>query len=411
MRVAILTVGDEILLGQILDTNSHFLAQELAKIGAETVEMRSIQDTRPEILRAISDSLSRADVVVMTGGLGPTKDDITKAALAEFFQMALKQNPQVYRWLEEMFADTPERFNAYNRTQAILPDGCVPLQNLKGTACGMWFEKEGKVLVALPGVPFEAEHIFLKEVLPRLKEKFHARLLSYKSLTVFDIPEAELAMRLASFERSLPSGIALAYLPSVGFIRLRLTNKQPAVAVFEESFNRLCQELVDLKFSLGEESGVSSWIQRLKASRVTVACAESCTGGNISHLITGIPGVSEFFMGGVVAYSNEVKKSVLKVEAADLEQFGAVSESVSLQMAHGVRSLTGAEWAVSTTGIAGPEGGTTQKPVGTVWIAVVGPAFSRAWKFLFSRTRERNIGRASITALKLLVESIESAKS
>ena len=411
MKAAIITIGDEILLGQILDTNSQFIARELTKLGAETVEMRSVGDTRGEILSALESTLKIADTVILTGGLGPTKDDITKNALAEFFHTTLIHNKQAQQWLDELFAANPARMNALNKTQALLPASCAPLHNAKGTACGMWFEHEGKIVVSLPGVPFETEYLIPQEVLPRLKQKFPHLQLSYQVVTVYDIPESDLAMRLDNFERALPAGIKLAYLPSAGFVRLRLTASGPAVEKLNEITAQLKTALNGLSFTQGEEKPEDFCAKQLKTLNRTVACAESCTGGNIAHLITSVPGASSYFLGGVVSYANEVKINVLGVNKNDLEKFGAVSEPVALQMAQGVRRVTGAEYAVSTTGVAGPDGGTPQNPVGTVWIAVAGPNGTTAQKFLFSHTRERNIGKASVTALRLLVRTIEKDRA
>ena len=408
MKAAIITIGDEILLGQILDTNSQFIARELTKLGAETVEMRSVGDSRVEILNALENALKIADTVIITGGLGPTKDDITKNALAEFFHTTLEFNPQVYKWLEELFAANPARLNAYNKTQALLPATCTPLKNLKGSACGMWFEYEGKIVVSLPGVPFETEYLLPAEVLPRLKEKFTDLQLAYQIFTVYNIPEAELAMHLSAFEQALADDIKLAYLPSPGFVRLRLTAKGPSVEKLPVWTDRLKQALSGLSFTQGEQAPEQFCAQRLKTLGKTIACAESCTGGNIAHLITSVPGASAYFLGGVVAYANEVKTNVLGVNWEDLQKHGAVSETVAMQMAQGARRVTGAEYAVSTTGIAGPDGGTPEKPVGTVWIAVAGPSGAEAKKFLFSRTRERTIGKASITALEMLVKAVQN---
>ena len=408
MRAVILTIGDEILLGQILDTNSRYMARELAALGAQTVEMRSVADEKDAIWHAVDEALRRADAVFVTGGLGPTKDDLTKKVLADYFGTELALNAEVYAWLEEMFASNPQRFNDYNKSQAWLPKVCVPLRNLKGTASGMWFEKDGKVLVSLPGVPFETEYLFPAEVLPRLKEKFHNLLLRYRMVTVYDIPEAALAMKLAEFEKTLSKNLSLAYLPSVGFVRLRLTAKDEAVEQLDARFEDLLKALSGLSYE--EQQGQSTEeeiARRLRQTGQTVACAESCTGGNIAHLITSVPGASAYFLGGIVAYSNDVKKRILGVHADDLEKYGAVSEPVALQMAQGALRATGAQWAVSTTGVAGPDGGTPEKPVGTVWIGVAGPNGAKAQKFVFSRTRERNIGRASVKALQLLLAEME----
>lgn len=411
MKAVIITIGDEILLGQILDTNSQFIARELTKLGAQTVEMRSVGDTRDEILSALTDTLKIADTVIITGGLGPTKDDITKSALAQFFHTTLEFNEQANAWLNELFAANPARLNAYNKTQAFLPASCTPLHNVKGTACGMWFEENGKIVVSLPGVPFETEYLLPVEVLPRLKQKFPQLQLSYEVLTVYDIPESDLAMRLDTFERALPEGMKLAYLPSAGFVRLRLTAVGNAVKQLEPTTAKLRAALAGLSFSLGEETPEDFCAKQLKQFGKTVACAESCTGGNIAHLITSVPGASSYFLGGIVSYANDVKVNMLGVNKTDLDTFGAVSEQVAVQMAIGARRITGAEYAVSTTGVAGPDGGTPQKPVGTVWIAVAGPNGVKAQKFLFSHTRERNIGKASVTALRLLVQTIQADRT
>ncbi len=408
MKAVIVTIGDELLLGQILDTNSRFMARELTKLGAETVEIRSVADERNAIVRAINDAFLRADVVLMTGGLGPTKDDLTKKVLAEYFDCPLVQNDEVYHWLEEMFADIPSRMNKYNISQALLPSKCTPLRNRKGTASGMWFEHKKKVLVSLPGVPFEAEYLMHQEVLPRLKEKFTDLFLRFKMVTVFDVPESEIALKLADFETTLPEGIALAYLPSEGYVRLRITAKGACVEQLEKYYENLLNALQGLPYQPSTEGDSrEDLLRRLKNAHVTVASAESCTGGNIAHMITAVPGASSYFLGGIVAYSNEVKKNILGVKSADLEQYGAVSEQVARQMAEGARRVLGAQYAVSTTGIAGPDGGTPDKPVGTVWVAVAGPHGTVAEKLLISHTRERNIGRGTVHAIQLLLTQIE----
>ena len=410
MRAVIITIGDEILLGQILDTNSRFIARQLTNIGAEAVEMRSVPDERNAIVRAINSAFLRADVVLMTGGLGPTKDDITKKTLAEYFDTPLVHNEQAYKWLEEIFAAHPERMNTYNKSQAILPQACVPLHNAKGTASGMWFEKRKKVLVSLPGVPFETEYL-MQEVIARFKEKYTDLLLRYKVVTVYEITESELAERLAAFEETLPENTGLAYLPSPEYVRLRLTAKGNAAEGLKDVFDKLLGELDGLKYEVDRgETPNEEMARRFRAAGVTIACAESCTGGNIAHIITSIAGSSAYFLGGIVAYSNEVKKSVLGVHAQDLEKYGAVSETVALQMAQGARRLTGADYAVSTTGIAGPDGGTPEKPVGTIWMAVAGPQGAKAKKVVISHTRERNIGRGSFFALQMLLDTVEQDK-
>ncbi len=409
MKAAVITIGDEILLGQITDTNSRYIARELALLGIETLAMHTVADAREEILNALKAALSRADLVFLTGGLGPTKDDLTKKTLADFFDMPLVFNPQVYSWLEEMILPRRGKLNEYNKTQALLPQGCKVLRNLRGTASGMWFEKDGKITVSLPGVPFEMEYLMQAEVLPLLKQKCGASLLQYNLLHVYNIPEAELALRLRPFEEQLPPGVGLAYLPSEDEVKLRLTAKGGALKDLQSQTEILKEHLQGLRFTQGEKpSNVEEVARLFTQNGLTLATAESCTGGNIARLITGLAGASDYFLGGIVSYSNQVKKDVLGVSAADLEKYGAVSQPVALQMAQGARKVTGADWAVSTTGIAGPGGGSPQKPVGTVWIAVAGPADSFAEKFVFSSVRERNIGKASAKALEMLCDAVRA---
>lgn len=409
MKAFIITIGDEILLGQITDTNSRYAAAALVRRGIDIIEMQSISDDPQAITHAVQRALAKADIVLVTGGLGPTKDDLTKKTLAAYFGSELVFNEQAYRWVEQVLAHYPRaNMNAYNKNQALLPSNCIALHNKKGTASGMWFEREGKILVSLPGVPFEMEQILTDEVLPRLEKYLAGDLVRYYMLTVFDVPESELAMQLQTYEEQLPKGLKLAYLPAAGFVRLRLTAKgNTGVVQLDHQYEQLKAALSGLQVAEETERPENYFAQEIARLGITVATAESCTGGNIAHLITQVPGASAYFLGGVVSYANEVKVNVLGVSADDLKQYGAVSEPVALQMAQGVRRITGADWAVSTTGVAGPDGGTKEKPVGTVWIAVAGPraAFSR--QFHFASTRERNIGKASFKALELLVQTAQ----
>ena len=356
MKAFIITIGDEILLGQILDTNSRFMSSALAGIGVETLKMVSVSDKKEEIKKALEEGVSSSDLILVSGGLGPTKDDITKGVLAEFFGSQLVFNEEVYGWVREYFRGKTSAMNEYNKSQAYLPSACIPIKNEKGTACAMWFERGGKVLVSMPGVPFELENLISSVILPRIKRTFKCSELAYKMLGVYDKPEAELAMVLSAFEDALPSGISLAYLPSPGYIRLRLTAKGAGLAKLDDCFEKLKQSLGGLKYAVIKSGDNSELLERL--SKIgTVAAAESCTGGNISAMITVRPGASAYYLGGVTAYSNEVKISALGVKREALEKYGAVSKEVALQMAEGVRRLTGADWGVSTTGIAGPSGG------------------------------------------------------
>lgn len=408
MKAIIITIGDEILLGQILDTNSQYIAKNLTNIGVEVIEMLSIPDLRDEIYETVGYAMERAELVIVTGGLGPTKDDVTKKVLAEYFGASLVMNPEAYAWLEELLQNKCMRMNEYNESQALLPDNCGLLHNYKGTACGMWFERNGKSLISLPGVPFEMTHLMETAVMPRLKEKHKGLQLEYRMLKVYDIPESELAIRLCSWEEALTEGLALAYLPSPGIIKLRITAKGNAVNRLDRCYESLKEALRGLRFTEGEENSLELQLgELLRKNGHTVATAESCTGGYIAHLMTAVAGSSDYFKGSVVAYSNDVKERVLGVKSEDIEIEGAVSETVVKQMAAGVRQLMQTDYAVSTSGIAGPAGGTPRNPVGTVWIGVATPKKTFAQKFTFSFNRERNISKTAMKAIELLIDEID----
>lgn len=406
MKAIIITIGDEILMGQILDTNSQYIARKLTQIGMEITEILSIPDKRDEIYETVEYAMEEADLILVTGGLGPTKDDVTKKVLAEYFGSHLVMNPQVLEWLEEMLKGRGLSMNEGNRSQALLPDNCRILRNLKGTASGMWFEKGWKSLISLPGVPFEMEYLMDAYVIPDLKAKYPHLQLEYRMLKVYDIPESQLAQHLKKWEDGLNDGLALAYLPSPGLVKLRLTAKGEGVNLLEKVYESLKRELKGLKYTEGEDSIEKQLGELLREKGATVATAESCTGGYIAHLITSVAGSSDYFKGSVVAYANPVKESVLRVDSKDLERNGAVSEAVVLQMAEGVRKVMGVDYAISTSGIAGPAGGTAEKPVGTVWIGIATPKKSYARLFVFSYTRERNIAKAASKALEMLIEEI-----
>lgn len=406
MKAIIITIGDEILMGQILDTNSRYMARQLTDIGVEVTEILSIPDRRDEIYNTVEYAMEEADLILVTGGLGPTKDDVTKKVLAEYFGSRLVLNNQVLGWLENMLKGRGLVMNEENRSQALLPDNCRILRNLKGTASGMWFEKGWKSLISLPGVPFEMEHLMDTCVIPELKQKYPHLQLKYRMLKVYDVPESQLAHRLREWEENLREGLKLAYLPAPGLVKLRITAKGEEVALLEETYESLKRELAGLKVVEGEDTIEKQLGALLRKKAVTLAVAESCTGGYIAHLITSVAGSSDYFKGGVVSYANEVKVGVLGVDPELLAREGAVSEPVVLQMAEGVRKITGADYAVATSGVAGPGGGTPEKPVGTVWIAVAAPQKSYARLFTFSFTRERNIAKAAAKALEMLMEEV-----
>lgn len=407
MQSVIITIGDEILLGQILDTNSRYMADSLANIGVEVIEMLTVADRPDEIEQAVDQAIKKAGIVLVTGGLGPTKDDVTKKVLAAYFGGHLTYNEEVMGWLREMLTARGIAMNENNRGQALLPDNCRILRNFKGTASGMWFEREGKILISMPGVPFEMEHLMDTYVIPDLQKRYPNLQLAYRMLKVYDIPESELAERLSAWEEHLPQGIGLAYLPSPGLIKLRITAKGEGLPKLNACYATLKEALKGLRYIEGGEDAVEKQFGNvMKARKMTVATAESCTGGYIAHLITSVAGSSAYFKGSVVAYANEVKVNVLGVNPEDIAESGAVSEPVVRQMAEGVRRALGTDYAVSTSGIAGPEGGSPEKPVGTVWIGVATPQQTIARKFVFSFTRERNIAKATVKALEMLMEEV-----
>jgi len=406
MQAEIITIGDELLIGQVVDTNSAWLGSTLGDDGIKVIQITSVQDNAAQIVQAVNDALSRADIVLMTGGLGPTKDDITKKTLAEMFGMKLVRNEQVYEMVGKQLALRGIAFTELNQGQALVPDGCTVLPNRNGTAPGMWFERDGKVLISMPGVPFEMKALVKDEVLPRLRKHFALDANVHRTIITFGLAESILADTIASWEEALPPYLHLAYLPSALCIRLRLSayeiDRQKAEQEIESQIGKLSKVIPHYIIGSEDDSLESVTGALLKTRGETLATAESCTGGNIAHRFTAMPGASEYFKGGVVAYSNEVKIALLGVDPESLNRYGAVSQSVAEQMAEGVRRATGATYGISTTGIAGPTGGTPEKPVGTVWMAVATPngVFSR--RMVFGSVRSQNIERASSNCINLL---------
>ncbi len=406
MQAEIITIGDELLIGQVVDTNSAWLGSTLGDDGIKVIQITSVQDHAAQIVQAVNDALSRADIVLMTGGLGPTKDDITKKTLAEMFGMKLVRNEQVYDMVGKQLALRGIAFTELNQGQALVPDGCTVLPNRNGTAPGMWFERDGKVLISMPGVPFEMKALVKDEVLPRLRKHFALDANVHRTIITFGLAESILADTIASWEEALPPYLHLAYLPSALCIRLRLSayeiDRQKAEQEIESQIEKLSKVIPHYIIGSEDDSLESVTGTLLKTRGETLATAESCTGGNIAHRFTAMPGASEYFKGGVVAYSNEVKMALLGVDPESLNHYGAVSQSVAEQMAEGVRRATGATYGISTTGIAGPTGGTPEKPVGTVWMAVATPngVFSR--RMVFGSVRSQNIERASSNCINLL---------
>lgn len=406
MNAEIITIGDEILIGQIVDTNSAWMATELNAIGVKIVQITSISDNPEQLVEALDNARKRANIVLMTGGLGPTKDDRTKKVLTSYFHSQLVQNAETLQIVTDIFQKRGLEVTPLNIEQALVPECCTVLPNRAGTAPGMWFEDDGVIFVSMPGVPYEMKHLMTGQVLPRLRALNSAGRIVHRTIQTIGIPESFLAKELESWEDALPEHIHLAYLPSPGLIRLRLSafgeDEKQLEAEVNSQIEKLNRIIPDAIYGYGEISISEVIGELLKDKKAMVSTAESCTGGMIAHQITLIPGSSEWFKGSVVAYSNEVKQKVLGVDEQMLIRHGAVSEEVVRQMAEGVRKVIGTEYGVATSGVAGPSGGTPEKPVGLVWIAVAGPEKTIAEAFRFSSDRERNITRAALTALDKL---------
>lgn len=409
--VEIVTIGDEILIGQIVDTNSAWMAKELNKDGFRITQITSVPDDETHMMKSFSLAMSRADIVLVTGGLGPTKDDKTKQTLCKFFDTKLVFKQSVIDNINELYKNRPNVLNDLTYGQAYVPESSTIIQNRRGTAPVTWFEKDGKILVSMPGVPSEMQWIMSNEVLPRLKRYFNTPSLLHKTVLVYGIPESSLAIKLTDWENKLHSCLKLAYLPSPGLVKLRLTGSLPDKIQLERIIEK---ELVKLRGILGnsilaeEDIPVEEVIGKLlKKKNMTLVTAESCTGGNIAHLITSVPGSSAYFKGSVVAYSNEIKQKILGVSPEALSACGAVSQEVVEQMAKGALEKLGGDVAISVSGIAGPDGATEDKPVGTVWICARTKDNTISRRFQFGALRVRNINMASLSALAMIKEIIE----
>lgn len=411
VKVEIITIGDEILIGQIVDTNSAWMSVELNKAGFEIVQITSVHDDAAHIVASLDLALERADVVLFTGGIGPTKDDITKQTLSRYFGMQLVFNDEVYKNIEQVLVNRSRAVNELTRTQAFVPDGCTVIQNRVGTAPVTWFEKNGKVIVSMPGVPNEMKHIMSTEVIPRLSQRYKTPTIIHKNVIVQGYPESALAMKIADWENALPADIHLAYLPNYGIIKLRLSGVSEDPLALEFSINQQIAGLTEIladAIVAYDDTPVEEMIGNLLTTKgMTLSTAESCTGGFIAHKITTVPGSSKYFKGSVVSYSNEVKVNVLNVLSDDIQLYGAVSRQVVEQMADNVRKLLKTDYALATSGIAGPDGGTAEKPVGLVWISVSSPKGVVSREFKFGNVRIQNIERTAQTAMLMLKEVIE----
>ena len=402
MQAEIITIGDELLIGQVVDTNSAFMAQQLNSVGVEVERVVSVHDDAEQIAQALDDALTRADIVITTGGLGPTKDDITKHVLCNYFHTRLVPDADVEANIRRIYADRPQVLNRLTETQWLVPENCRVLQNRVGSAPLMyWHLDDGRQVFCLPGVPYEMEIAIREQILPIIKSqisnlKFQ---INHRTILVSGIPESSLAIVLEDWENALPEGLHLAYLPKDGTIRLRLSGYGVPTELVEQEKAKLIA-LVHEWFVAEEDKPLEVLVgERLKALGKTISTAESCTGGTLASILARHPGSSQFYWGSVVSYDNSVKANVLGVNKQDLQTYGAVSEQVVRQMADGVRRLCGTDYAIATSGIAGPTGGTADKPVGTVWIAWATPQGTTAECFHLGSLREQVIARTCSKAL------------
>lgn len=404
----LINIGDELLIGQVVNTNAAFVGQQMAAAGFEMTDVFTIGDDGDQIRNTVKNALEKTDIVIMTGGLGPTRDDITKNVVCEIFNRELVMDEPTLKLVTEMFAARGMELTETNRHQAEVPADSIVLKNEWGTAPGMWIEENGKVLISLPGVPFEMERLMINEVLPRLKARNAGHAIRYKVLQCTGISESGLSDMLTDFEDQLPKELSLAYLPKAGMIRLRLTGRSDDLASLVTTLNEQFEKLKSIvgAYAFSEEDIPLEAIigKLLKKLNRKIATAESCTGGNIAHKITSIPGSSQYFEGTIVSYSNEVKRDILNVREDNLKRRGAVSEEVVSDMALNTMGLFDVDYTVATSGIAGPDGGTPEKPVGTVWIAVATPVRLVTKQFQFGNRcgREQIIERATQAALNML---------
>lgn len=405
MNAEIITIGDEILIGQIVDTNSAWMAKQLNDIGINIKQITSVSDNAQHIVNALDEAQTRADIILMTGGLGPTKDDITKLTLSKYFNSPLVFDENTYKNVETLFRIRGKEVSPVNRKQAEVPDKCTPIPNKSGTAPGMWFNQNGKVFVSMPGVPFEMKTMMEHEIIPRLKKQFNTPFIYHKTILTQGIGESMLAEMIEKWEDNLPAHIKLAYLPSPGMVRLRLTAKGDSEKIkqeVEEEWLKVKPLIEHVVYGYENEKLEEIVGRLLREKKQTLSIAESCTGGYLSHLITSVSGCSDYYFGSLVSYANSIKENYLEVDSETLRIHGAVSEPVVLAMATHVKEKFKTGYAIATSGIAGPSGGTAEKPVGMVWIAISTPQKTFAKCIRLGDHRLRNIQVASDTALNML---------
>ncbi|MFZ4463573.1 MAG: competence/damage-inducible protein A [Bacteroidales bacterium] len=402
----IISIGDELLIGQVINTNASWMGEQLSLNGLELRRVISIGDRADEISSALTDSISRADFVFITGGLGPTADDITKPVLCDFFKTDLIINQTALEYVTSYFQGRGLELTERNRSQALLPANCIPIQNFNGTAPGMWFQTEKAVVVSMPGVPFEMKAMFTNQVIPKVKILVKTNHIAHRTILTCGVGESFLADLIKDWELALPTHFKLAYLPQPGMVRLRLSGSHTDQNILDSEMSILLEKLQPLiakyVFGTGESTMEQVVGSLLKEQQKTLATAESCTGGYLAHLITSVPGSSAYFKGSVIAYDNTIKSGLLGVSEADLILHGAVSQEVAEAMAIGARKKLKTDYALATTGIAGPDGGTDEKPVGTVWIALASENGVKSKIFRFGDHRGRNIHRSALESMNML---------
>ncbi|GAA4213879.1 CinA family nicotinamide mononucleotide deamidase-related protein [Pedobacter jeongneungensis] len=411
MLAEIITIGDEILIGQIVDTNSAWMAKQLNLIGVSVKQITSVSDEEQHILEALAQAEKRADIILITGGLGPTKDDITKKTLAKYFNMGFRNDAGTLEMVRQIFEKYKRPLLDVNIQQADVPDGCEVIVNRNGTAPCMWFEQNNRIFVSMPGVPYEMMYLMDDEILPRITSRFKLPAIVHKTILTANIGESFLAKEIEEIEDSLPQHIKLAYLPKLGQVRLRLSAKgdneaelKAEVEVYAKQIIAKVNQFVVIDEDIALEKAI---INIMKEKGLTLSTAESCTGGYIAHLITQHPGCSSVYWGGAVAYAYELKESILGVKENTLTTFGAVSEETVTEMAEGAIKHFKTDYAIAVSGIAGPDGGTEDKPVGTVWIAISSRHKTVAKVFNFSNKRIQNIERSAASALTMLLNLLK----
>jgi nicotinamide-nucleotide amidase len=407
MNIEIITIGDELLIGQVVDTNSAWMSKKLSEAGFDVIYITSIKDEYNIIFNAIEEGFKRADVLLMTGGNGPTKDDITKNTLCDYFEDKLVLDNDVLDNIKTLFKHKNLKLNELTHNQAYVPQTSTVIQNIVGTAPNLWFEKNGKVLVSMPGVPFEMRYAMEEEIIPRLSSKYEAKTFLKHTIYTYGISESALAMQLNDFEEELPHGFALAYLPGGGIIRLRLSAKGEENTVeMDKQIDKL-KRIIDTNLLIESEDSLEVVLGTiLKSKKLSISLAESCSGGYLAHLLTTVSGASQYFKGSIVSYADSAKIDLLNVSSSSIDEYGAVSKQVVEEMAKGAISALNTDCAIAISGIAGPEGGTVEKPVGTVWICTIYNDSIISKQYMFGNSRDNNIQRSAVMAIVQLLKMI-----